>query len=81
LNTVPAVSPAVWRRHRAAVALKLMGIVMPGAAWMLFRTDGRVKLISTKALGVPLTIQTPACAVLGATVAGVPGSTVPKSSP
>src|SRR5512134_1112902 len=75
---VAAPTPEFPRRQRAEVAPKLIGIVMPGRAWVLGSREGRVKLMFTNALAVPTTSHRPALGEVGSTVAGTPRVTTPK---
>src|SRR5438445_603394 len=80
LNVVAPAGLLVARRHSADVALKAIGIVEPGCAWMLVSWVGSVKLMFTKALPFPVTCHSPAAAWLGATVVATPLGTDPKFS-
>src|SRR6267378_2272440 len=80
LNVVAPAGLLVARRHSADVALKAIGIVEPGCAWMFVSCVGSVKLMFTKALLFPVTCHSPAAAWVGATVVATPLGTDPKFS-
>src|SRR5690242_4164179 len=77
-NAAPAAGLFVLRFQIAEVALKLMGIVEPGAAWMLFSTVGSVNVIVANAFLLPSTCHSPAPAAVGSTVVATPLGTEPK---
>src|SRR5205085_1562623 len=79
LKGVPAAALFVARFHRAEVALKVIGIVEPGSAWMFVNVAGSVKVMITKALALPVICQAPAVAAVGCTVVEILLMTVPKS--
>src|SRR5881396_3357987 len=81
LNVVAPAGLLVARRHSADVALKAIGIVEPGCAWMLVSWVGSVRLMFTNALALPVICHSPAPAWLGATVDATPFGTEPKFSP
>src|SRR2546423_10127323 len=78
LNAVPAAALLLARFHRAEVALKEIGIVDPGSAWMLVNCAGSVKLMMTNAFELPVTCHAPAVAAVGSTVLAAPFMTVPE---
>ena len=78
LNAVPAAAVLFARFQRADVALKVIGIVEPGSAWMLVSWVGSVKLMITNAFELPVTCHAPAVAAVGSTVVATPLITVPK---
>src|SRR2546426_10938344 len=78
LNGVPAAGLLVARFQRADVALKVIGIVEPGSAWMLVSCAGSVKLMITNAFELPVTCHAPAVAAVGSTAVATPLIAVPK---
>src|SRR5712664_4859967 len=78
LKIVPPTGLFVARRQIADTALKLIGIVEPGRAWMLLSLVGSVKLMITNAFELPVTCHSPAAATVGSTDVGTPLMTVPK---
>src|SRR3989449_10918719 len=78
LKAVPAAALLLARFQRADVALKVIGIVEPGSAWMLVSCAGSVKLMITNAFELPVTCHAPAVAAVGSTVVATPLMTVPK---
>src|SRR6266550_6465552 len=78
LNTVPAAGLFVLRFQIADVALKVIGMVEPGAAWMLLRMVGSVNVIVANAFLLPSTCHSPAPAAVGSTVVATPFGTEPK---
>src|SRR3954468_10330718 len=78
LNGVPAAALLVARFQRADVALKAIGIVEPGSAWMFVSCVGSVKLMMTNAFALPVTCHAPAVAAVGCSVVATPLITVPK---
>src|SRR5712664_3715422 len=78
LNAAPAAGLLVARFQRADVALKMIGMVEPGSAWMLVSCVGSVKLMMTNAFELPVTCHAPAVAAVGSTVVATPLMTVPK---
>src|SRR6266478_4401423 len=78
LKIVPPTGLFVARRQIADVALKMIGMVEPGSAWMLVSCVGSVKLMITNAFELPVTCHAPAVAAVGSTVVATPLMTVPK---
>src|SRR6266540_2518148 len=78
LNAAATAASLLARFQRADVALKEIGIVEPGSAWMLVSCVGSVKLMITNAFELPVTCHSPAVAAVGSTVVAMPLMTVPK---
>src|SRR2546426_4582298 len=78
LNGVPAAGLLVARFQRADVALKVIGIVEPGSAWMLVSCAGSVKLMITNAFELPVTCHAPAVAAVGRTLLAPPFMALPQ---
>src|SRR3989442_10144971 len=72
LKAVPAAALLLARFQRADVALKVIGIVEPGSAWMLVSCVGSVKLTITNAFELPVTCHAPAGAAGGRTLRAPP---------
>src|SRR5436309_2145227 len=77
-KTVPAAGLFVLRFQIADVALNVIGMVEPGAAWMLLSRVGSVNVIETNAFLLPSTCHAPAPAAVGSTVVATPFGTEPK---
>src|SRR5437660_4797484 len=77
-NVVPAAGLLVLRFQIADVAPKVIGMVEPGAAWMLLSRVGSVNVIVANAFRLPSTCHAPAPAAVGSTVVARPLGTEPK---